>query len=167
MRKLLLALALAGGLCSPALAQSVGYTDLTGNECWNAGEGIGGPSQWLCSDVLRNSNQIVISPSITAAITIGVSTGTTALRYGGNLMTVLQPLAAVITMPPNPVPDGAIIGICNGTNAAYATNVVTVAANTGQTMVPTGAAITLTTLAAATCVRYQFNRPTTSWYKVQ
>lgn len=167
MRKLLLALALIGGFTAPASAQSIGYTDLSGNECWSAGQGPGGSSQYLCSDVLRNSQQIVISPSITAAVTIGVSTGMTALRWGGNLVTVLQPLAAVITMPPNPVPDGAIVGICNGTNAAYATNVVTVAANTGQTMVPTGTAITLTTLAAATCVRYQFNRPTTSWYKVQ
>lgn len=167
MKKLLILGAVLLGFIAPAAAQSVIYQDLSGNEAWSAGEGPGGPSQYLTADVLRNSNQIVISPSITAAVTIGVSTGLTSLRYGGNLMTVLQPLAAVITMPPNPVPDGSIVGICNGTNAAYATNVVTVAANTGQTMVPTGAAITLTTLAAATCVRYQFNRPTTSWYKVQ
>lgn len=167
MRKLLLALALIGGFAAPASAQSVSQNDLSGNESWNAGQGPGGPSSFIFADLVRNSNQIVISPSITAAVTIGVSTGMTALRWGGNLMTVLQPLAAVITMPPNPFPDGGIVGICNGTNAAYATNIVTVAANTGQTMVPTGAAITLTTLAAATCVRYQFNRPTTSWYKVQ
>lgn len=165
MRKLLLALALAGGLCSPALAQSVGYTDLTGNECWNAGEGIGGPSQALCADVLRNSNQVVTT-TIAAAITVGVSTGLTSLRWGGNLMVTAQPAAAVITMPPNPVPDGAIVGICNPLAAAWATNVVTVAGNTGQTS-PVGATNTLTTLAANSCAQFQFNRPNTTWYRIR
>jgi hypothetical protein len=70
-------------------------------------------------------------------------------------------------MPASPVVDGAVVRICNGTNSAFATNVVTVAANTGQTMVPTGAAVTLTTLAANTCVAYQFVLANTSWYKVQ
>lgn len=162
MRKLLLALAFVGGLCAPAFGQ--GYTDLSGNECWNAGQGPGGPSNFLCSDVLRNSNQIVTT-TIAGAITVGVSTGLTALRWGGNLIVTAQPAAAVITMPPNPVPDGAIVGICNPTAAAYATNVVTVAGNTGQTA-PAGATATITTLAAGNCVRFQFNRPTTTWYRV-
>ena len=44
---------------------------------------------------------------------------------------------------------------------------MTVAANTGQTMVPTGASVTLTTLAANTCFRYQWVQANTSWYRVQ
>lgn len=164
MRKLLLALALVGGLCTPALAQSVIYQDLSGNECWNAGQGPGGPSQWLCSDVLRNSRQIVAT-TIAASATFGTTAALAALRYGGNLVITAQPLAATLTLPPNPVQDGAIAGVCNPTAGAFATNVVTLAPNTGQTL--TGGNITLTTLAATTCVYVQFNRPNTTWFRLQ
>jgi hypothetical protein len=105
------------------------------------------------------------------SVQTGTVTGNTTisgnLSDGGNFIITAQPSAAVITMPANPVPNGAIVHICNGTNSAFATNAVTVAANSGQTMVPTGASITLTTLAAASCVGYQFNLANTSWYKVQ
>ena len=163
MRKLLLALALVGGLNAPALAQSVIYQDLSGNECWNAGEGPGGPSQFLCADVLRNSWQIVAT-TISASATFGAAT-LGQLRYGGNLVLTAQPLAATLTLPPNPVPDGTLAGVCNPTAAAFSTNVVTLAPNTGQTL--TGGNIALTTLAATTCVRVQFNRPNTTWFRIQ
>lgn len=164
MKRWLLALALCWGFTAPATAQSVIWQDLSGNECWNAGQGPGGPSQFLCADVLRNSRQIVTT-TIAAAITVGVSTGLTALRYGGNLIVTAQPLAAVITLPPNPFPDGGIVGICNPTAAAYSGNVVTVAGNTGQTS-PVGATATITALSAGNCVLFQFNRPNTTWYRI-
>ncbi len=164
MRKLLLALALIGGFIAPASAQSVGYTDLSGNECWNAGQGPGGPSQFLCSDVLRNSRQIVAT-TIAASATFGTTAALSQLRWGGNLVITAQPLAATLTLPPNPVPDGAIAGVCNPTAGAFATNVVTLAANTNQTL--TGGAVTLTTLAATTCVYVQFNRSNTTWFRIQ
>lgn len=164
MRKLLLALALVGGLAAPASAQSVIYQDLTGNECWSAGRGPGGPSAYLCADVLRDSNQIVAT-TVAASITLGSSAGVTQLRYGGNLAITAQPLAATITLPPNPIPDGTVVGVCNPTASPFATNVVTVAANTGQTL--TGGSIAITNLAAVTCVQVQFNRPTTTWYRIR
>lgn len=163
MRKLLLALALIGGFASPVSAQSVVQDNLSGNEAWSAGQGPGGTSSFVSSNVIRNS-WAKVPTTVAASVTIGVSTGLTPLRWGGNLIITAQPLAATITLPPNPVQDGALVGVCNPTAAAFATNVVTLAANTGQTL--TGGAITLTTLAATTCVRVQFHRATTTWYRI-
>lgn len=165
MRKLLLALTFVGGLIAPAFGQSVIQDNLSGNECWNSGQGPGGPSTgWLCSNTVRNS-WAKAATTVSASATLGVTAGLTALRQGGNLIITAQPLAATITLPPNPVPDGALIGVCNPTAAPFATNVVTLAPNTGQTL--TGGNITLTTLGAVTCVRVQFNRSNTTWYRIQ
>lgn len=165
MRKLLLTLALVGGLSAPALAQSVIQDNISGNECWNSGQGPGGPSTgWLCANTVRNSwAKVAITPAGSA--TLGVTTGYTALRQGGNLIITAQPAAGTYTLPPNPVPDGTLIGVCNPTASPFATNVTTLAANTNQTLV--GGSITLTTLAAVTCVRVQFNRANTTWYRIQ
>ena len=108
-----------------------------------------------------------VPATVAASFTIGVPAAQVSLQEGGNLIITAQPLAATITLPPNPFTDGGIVGVCNGTTAAFATNVVTVAANTGQTLVSTGALATLTTLAAGFCAQYQFNLATTSWYRIQ
>jgi hypothetical protein len=118
-------------------------------------------------NIVRGGTAAVVATSVAGSFTIGATAAQAAITDGGNLIITAQPAAATITLPANPVIDGGVVGICNGTNSAFATNVVTVAANSGQTLVPTGAAITLTTLAAATCVRYQWTQPTLSWYKVQ
>lgn len=164
MRKFLLGLALVGVLSAPpAFAQSVVQDDLSGNESWSAGQGPGGPSGFVTSNLVRNSTAIVAT-TISAAVTVGVSTGLTSLIEGGNLIITAQPLAAVITLPPNPFTNGGIVGFCNPTSAAFATNVVTLAANTGQTL---STATALTTLAANTCAYVQFNRSNTTWYRIQ
>lgn len=160
-----------------ANAQPVVQNQLSGNECWNSGQGPGGPSAgFICTNVIRNSNAIVILTAVSGNITVGSSTNLTfqsGSSFGNfpsaglNVIITAQPSVATITMPPSPVVDGAIVKLCNGTNSAFATNAVTVAANTNQTMVPTGASVTLTTLAAASCVEYQFALANTSWYKVQ
>lgn len=158
MRKLLLALALIGGFAAPASAQ--GFTDLSGNECWNAGQGPGGPSQFLCSDVVRNSRQVVLT-TVTGNVVFG--TGTLApLRWGGNLMVSAAPSTANVTAPPNPVQDGAIVGICNGTAGAFV-NTLTFVAGTGQSLIGTGA---IPTQVANSCVYFQFNRGNTTWYRI-
>lgn len=154
-------LAVAGGI---ALAQ-VGVlvqNQLSGNEVIRAAQGPGGPEQFISLITVRGGTNSSVLTSVAGSFTISGSPAD-----GGNVIITAQPSAATITLPPNPVPDGSIVGICNGTNSAFATNVVTVAANSGQTLVPTGAAITLTTLAAATCVKYQWVLANTSWYKVQ
>ncbi len=166
-------LALTFGLTAQPIVQN----QLTGNECWNVGQGPGGQTVgFLCTNVIRNGNAVVLLSGISNNMTVGSSTNVTLVSgsswgnfpsAGINMIITAQPSAATITMPPSPVVDGAIVKICNGTNSAFSTNAVTVAANTNQTMVPTGAAVTLTTLAAATCVEYQFALANTSWYKVQ
>ena len=162
MKKVLLIGALAMGLLAPfANAQTVIQNQISGNEVWSAAQGPGGPSQWLWIRTVQGGTSIQTA-TVTGNVTIP-----TNISDGGNFIITAQPSAAVITMPASPVPNGAIVHICNGTNSAFATNAVTVAANTNQTMVPTGTSITLTTLAAASCVGYQFNLANTSWYKVQ
>lgn len=166
MRKWLLVGALAVGLLAPlaALAQPITQNTLTGRECWSAGQGPGGQSNYICADVVRSGHGIAAT-TITGNHTIGTTTNgnTAAIAKGGALMITAQPSAATITLPPNPLPDGALIRVCNPTAAPFATNVVTLAPNTGQTL--TGGNITLTTLGAITCVWVTFNRATTTWYR--
>lgn len=160
MKKLLILGAVLLGFIAPAAAQSVIYQDLSGNEAWSAGEGPGGPSQYLTADVLRNSRQIVLS-TVTANVVFG--TGILAsLRYGGNLMVSAAPSTANVTTPPNPVQDGAIMGVCNGTAGAFV-NTLTIVANTGQSLIGSGA---IATQAANSCIYFQFNRGNTTWYKI-
>lgn len=178
MRRILLVLAgaaLAALVTTPLAAQPVTANQVTGQECWNAGQGPGGPGQFICLNLFRSSTSNVALSAVAGSFTVGTATNTTVVSGssagnvvdGGAVIITAQPSAATITLPPSPVADGAVVRICNGTNSAFATNVVTVAANTNQTLVPTGAAITLTTLAANTCVAYLWVLANTSWYKVQ
>lgn len=163
LKRLLIAVAAWALVASAASAQSIGQNDLSGNEAWKIGQGAGGPSAYITSDLLRNSSQVVPT-TITGAATIGVST-LAKLTDGGYLIITAQPSAATITLPPNPFTGGGLVFVCNPTAAAFATNVVTLAPNTGQTL--TGGNITLTTLAANTCVGVIFNRSNTTWYRIQ
>lgn len=158
MKRLLVAAALLWGLSAPAFAQAISYQNLTGQEAWPAGAGIGGSSAYLTTDIVRNSTQAVFG-TVAGNITLNP-----LLNDGGNFVVTAQPAAANLTLPPNPMTHGAIVGVCNPTAAAWATNVVTVVANTGQTVI---AGATLTTLGATTCARFQFNLANTSWYRVQ
>lgn len=146
-----------------AQAQPIGQNQVTGNECWNAGQGPGGPSQFLCLNTARGGTANSVG-TIGGAVTLGTTTTAPAINDGGNFLVTAQPSAATVTWPPNPVPDGAIVGVCNVTGSAWATNVLTPAANTGQTMNTTAA---FTTLAAGSCVRYQWNQANATWYRVQ
>jgi hypothetical protein len=83
---------------------------------------------------------------------------------GGNMLVTAQPSAATITMPPNPIPDGAIIGYCNVTGGAFSAAAVTMVANTGQTM---NTAVTVTAQAANSCALVQWNQVNATWYRVQ
>jgi hypothetical protein len=166
-----LGLMVGGGL---AFAQTIGQSGLSGNECWNAGQGPGGPSTgFLCANTLRGGTANAILSAVSGNFTIGTTSGNftnlgtpnmAAMATGGNVLITAQPSAAVITMPPLPIPDGAIVGVCNVTNAAFSTNAVTLSANTGQTLAQTA---TLTTLAAGVCAREQWNQSQATWYRVQ
>lgn len=148
-----------------ALGQSVVQQTLSGNETWQAGQGPGGPGAYITSDLVRNSTA-AFTVSVSGNAVIGVASGWTEARWGGNVLVTGQPAAATLTLPPNPFPDGGIVGVCNVTAAAWATNVVTVAGSAGQTS-PATPNDTLTTLAAGTCARFQFNLANTTWYRIQ
>lgn len=171
----LLGAAIAALTSTWLFAQPVVQNQVTGQECWQVGQGPGGPGQYICLNLTRSTTSNVVLTAVSGSFTVGTATGTTVasgsnaanVADGGSVIITAQPSVATITMPANPLVDGAVVRICNGTTSAFATNAVTVAANTGQTMVPTGASITLTTLAASTCVAYQFVQANTSWYKVQ
>ena len=88
-----------------------------------------------------------------------------ALRYGGNVLMPTQPvLVTTLVAPPNPVQDGAIIGMCNASGSNFATTNIAMVANSGQAF---NTAATTTTLAAVTCILYQFNRANLAWYRLQ
>lgn len=147
-----------------AVAQTVAFTDLSGNESWSAGAGgPGGPSQYLTVDIVRNGRQAVAS-ALNAAATYGTSP-LDSLRWGGNVLFTAQPTAVVaLTLPPNPVPDGAIVGFCNVTGSNFATTAISWSANTSQTL---NTAVSVTTLGANSCKYAQFNSSNTTWYVIQ
>lgn len=154
--------ALVALLSAPVHAQTA-MQSLTGNECWRAGQGPGGIYYGdVCTNTLRNSTANVAT-TVTGNITLGTGT-TSSLADGGNLLITAQPSAATITLPANTVPDGAQIGICNVTGSAFATNVVSLAANSGQTL---NTAVAVTTQAAGTCAIVQWNAATSKWYRIQ
>ena len=72
MRKLLLAV---GGLAllglGYALAQTVIYSQVSGNECWSAGQGPGGSSAYLCLNLARGGTSASVLTSVPASFTIG------------------------------------------------------------------------------------------------
>lgn len=158
------------------IAQPIVQNQLSGQECWNAGQGPAGPSTgFLCTNLVRGGTAQSVLSAVTGAVTIGTATGNftvtgtpnpTALVTGGNLLITAQPSAATFTLPPNPVPDGMTVGVCNASNAAFATNVVAFGANTGQTCAaPCSTAFT--TLAAGSCAQVQWNQSQATWYRIR
>lgn len=158
LKRLFLALALVGGLCAPALAQV--QNDLSGNETWNVGQGPGGPGGDITSAMVRGSTNVAFV-AISGATVIGGTAGSAPVVEGGNLM-MTSVTTANITMPANPVTNGAIIGFCNATAAPFATT-QTVVANAGQSLV--GAA-TLVNIPASSCIYWTFRRSNTTWYRI-
>lgn len=162
MKRWLLTGAMLVGLMAPlAYAQTVVQDNLSGNETWNVGQGPGGPGGFITSSQVRMSFTKVLN-----AVTGTFGTGAlAALRSGGLVLFTTQPLAATtLTLPPNPVPDGARAGFCNATNANFATTAIAMVTSTGQTL-PN--AISITTLTASSCVEVVFNRSTTTWYRIR
>ena len=144
-------------------AQPVVQNALSGNECWNSGQGPGGPSTgFVCTYQVRSSWNYLL--------TVAGTTGTVQLLNTQNA--VIMPVQITtgpltFNMPVNPtVVDGAIYAICNTSNAAFATQAVTITATAPQVFA-TGATTTLTTLAARTCVKLIYTASNTTWSQVQ
>jgi hypothetical protein len=149
-------------LATAVVAQPVTQNQLSGNECWSAGQGPGGPSQFLCVNVVRGGT-VNFAMTIAGSLTVGTGTGPVGSN-GGQLLITAQPAAATLTLPPSPVVDGAIISYCNVTGSPFSTAAVTFAANTNQTLSP---AVTLTTQAATSCTKVQWNQASATWYRIQ
>lgn len=171
LRALMVGAALAALAITPLAAQTIGQQSYSGNECWNVGQGPGGPSTgFACMNATRNGQQNIVLSAVAGNFTVGVtSTNTTpnnitGITNGGNLLINAQPSAAVITLPASPLNDGIVISICNVTGSAWATNAVTLAANSNQTL---AVAATLTTLAAGTCAQEQWNLAAATWYRIR
>lgn len=133
---------------------------LSGNECWNAGQGPGGPSTgFVCAYQARSSWGYLSNAAAT--------TGTVQLLVNQNavLMPVQSTSGVTFNLPLTPT-DGAIQSFCNTSNAAFATQVVTITATAPQVFA-TGATTTLTTLAARTCVKLIYTAANTTWSQVQ
>ena len=156
---ILVALGLSIGLYAQPIVQNV----LTGQECWDSGQGPGGPTTgWVCAYQMRgswgyvNSSNAVLSPNPFQLTPFTNSVLMTAQ---------ITPTASSFNMPLTPT-DGQIVTFCNTTNAAFTTTAVTITATAPQVFA-TGATTALTTLAARTCVKLIYTASNTTWSQVQ
>lgn len=172
MRKYLLAGAAAlAGIAIATLAYgqitSIFGTALNGNEAVRVNIASGGGSGtefFVTTGRLTSGNSYAYFSAFPASFTIGANAATAAMANGGALLINAANTAQTFTLPANPVADGTIISVCNATATPWATNAVTVAANSSQSLVGSG---TLTTLAASTCAKFIWNLPQTTWFRVQ
>jgi hypothetical protein len=142
------------------VAQPIVQNALSGNECWNSGQGPGGPSTgFICAYQTRSSWGYLSN--------LAATTGIQQLLVTQNavIMPVQSTAGTTFNMPLTPV-DGAIVAFCNTSNGAFATQVVTITATAPQVFA-TGATQTLTTLAARTCVKLFYTASNTTWSQVQ
>jgi hypothetical protein len=138
-----------------AWAQPLVQNTFSGNECWNAGQGPGGPSTgFVCTAQMRNGQGLILfsgSGSFTTTATIANAT----YYWVGT-----APTTWTITLPANAF-DGEIVEI--GTNTTL-TTMVTVSANTGQTLDGT---FNNQTISANTSVEFRYNLSGTKWYRLR
>jgi hypothetical protein len=147
----------AGALCALAVGYALAQVTqptLTGNECWQAAQGPGGPGQYVCMSVVRNTQGVQVNNTTTGSIV------TTSFFSDVVLGTALTG-AVTITLPPSPVPDGFIFEEANGTASAFTQNVVIQPA-AGQTLV--GGNVTVATQAAGASKEFRYALSTNSWY---
>lgn len=158
MRKLLLAgAALAALTVGYAWGQSIVPGQLSGNECWNAGQGPGGPSTGFVCTFMMNSTQSV-------TLSTGAAPQTMTNQQSDIIFTAQPAAAANVTLPAAPY-NGQIVEVVNGTVSNFATNVFSIVPNTGQTLV--GGNIALTTLAAGASKELRYVASTNSWYPLR
>ena len=136
--------------------------------------GPGGPSIFTTAGRLSNGRSYAYFTTFpNASFTIGANpvaqttVNSSGVVTGGVLaFNVTNGSVITITMPATgSLIDGEIISICNLTAANWATNAVTVAANTGQSFVGTNIQ-TLTTLTASTCNKWFWNSAALTWFTV-
>lgn len=141
-------------LAAPAGAQQVTQNAISGNECWNAGQGPGGPGQFLCINQVRNG-QSTAAVTGSGAVVTNATQAQSALIWSGT-----APTTWTINLPV-PAFDGEIFVISTDTTL---TSLVTVAVAAGATM---NQAYSAQTLTANTSVFFRYSAATLKWYRTQ
>lgn len=155
MRKLLLSAAMVLGLAAPAFAQQIVGPGVSGNECWNAGQGPGGPATgYMCAFMLRNGTAFA-TVSGSGAFTTAMTPLQSTLFWVGT-----APTSWTVTTPANPF-DGESIQLSTDTTL---TSMVTLTANTGQSL---HATYTSQTLTATTSVEFEYQLSSTTWFRIR
>jgi hypothetical protein len=139
---------------SQAHAQTIVPQTLSGNECWSAGQGPGGPSAYVCAYQLRNGNAFTVYSGSGAVTTTATALQDTLFWTG------TAPTTWTITTPAQPF-DGENLIIATDTTL---TTLVTLTANTGQTL---NATYTSQTITAPGSVAFQYSAATTKWYRIR
>lgn len=136
-------------------AQPVGQNAVSGNECWNAGQGPGGPSAgFVCMNIVRNGTAMTTQSGSGAATAVLTQANSTMYWVG------TAPTTWTITLP-SPAFDGEVISV--GTDTLL-TTLVTVNPGAGQTLDGT---FNAQTIAATSSVEFQFSNPTLKWYRIR
>lgn len=142
-------------LSGVAIAQQVTQNAISGNECWNAGQGPGGPSQFLCINQVRNGAAFLVVPSVTGNPTTTLTQANSTVYWVGT-----APTTWTVNLPV-PAFDGEIVSV--GTDTTL-TSMVTVVAGTGQSLNST---FSNQTISAKTSVEFQYSAGTTKWYELR
>ena len=144
------------GLAAPAYGQVTSQTQnqISGNECWMAGQGPGGPGQYLCVNMVRNSTASAVITGTGAVTTI------MTINQSGLIWSGVAPTTWAVTLPASPF-DGELVTLSTDTTL---TAMVTVTAGAGATMNQIYAAQTLT---ANTSVVFRYVTSTAKWYRTQ
>ena len=144
----------AAAIAAVAWAQPVVFNNLSGQECWSAGQGPGGPASYLCSFTVRNGTAMTLFSGSGAVVTTA-NTQQSSLYWVGT-----APTTWAITLPASPF-DGEIISV--GTNTTL-TTLVTVTPASGTTLDGTFNSQTIT---ANTSAEFQFSFGTLKWYRLR
>ena len=156
MRKYLIVVGALVALTSPAFGQAA--NNVSGNECWNAGQGPGGPSTGaLCINLVRNG-QAFNTFSGSGAFTTAATQANSTMMWTGT-----APTTWTITLP-NPAFDGEIVEV--GTDTTLTTNVTVQAASTpqNQTMAAT---FTSQTVTAGSSAEFRFSFAALKWWRMR
>jgi hypothetical protein len=160
MNKLLRSLFVGAAIAALATAvwsQPVTNQTISGNECWNAGQGPGGPSQFLCINQVRDGTALALFSGA------GTTPTTTMTNQQGTLYWTGGAATTWAIVLPNPAFDGEIVTV--DTDTTLTTRVTVTAAVTPQNQtVPAFSAATVTAL---TPVQWQFNLATLAWVRLR
>lgn len=138
-----------------AVGQQIGQTSISGNECWSAGQGPQGPSQFLCINMVRNGAAMLIVPSVSGNPTTTLTTANSTVYWVGT-----APTTWTVNLPTAPF-DGEIVSV--GTDTTL-TTMVTVVPAAGTSLNTTYASQTIN---AKTSVEFQYSAGTTKWYEMR